>query len=92
MISPETNCLSGSSDAGYARLGKPVNMKHIVLLRNRDDSLDTDLGYRGNIQYLNAENSRVEAGQYCRGSGYTLINGAYAKRNDWRKGWSYGLD
>ena len=54
-------------DDGIELWGGTVNMKHVLLMGNRDDSLDTDLGYRGNIQYLYAEQFRLEAGQYGNG-------------------------
>lgn len=54
-------------DDGIEVWGGTVNMKHILLLGNRDDSFDTDMGYHGNIQYLYAEKFRLEAGQYGNG-------------------------
>jgi len=54
-------------DDGIELWGGTVNMKHILLLGNRDDSFDTDLGYRGKVQYLYAEKFRLEAGQYGNG-------------------------
>lgn len=54
-------------DDGIELWGGTVNMKHVLLLGNRDDSLDTDTGYRGMIQYLYAEKFRLEAGQYGNG-------------------------
>lgn len=50
-------------DDGIEIWGGTVNMKHILLVGNRDDSLDTDLGYNGKIQYLYAEKLSLEASQ-----------------------------
>lgn len=41
-----------SSDDGMEMFGGTVNLKHIILTGNDDDSLDTDNGYRGAIQFL----------------------------------------
>ncbi len=50
-------------DDGIELWGGCVNMKHILLIGNRDDSLDTDMGYNGYIQYLYAEKYFVEASE-----------------------------
>ncbi|MBN2894510.1 MAG: hypothetical protein JXK05_01275 [Campylobacterales bacterium] len=50
-------------DDGIEVWGGTVNMKHVVLIGNRDDALDTDLGYQGNIQYLYAETLSLSASQ-----------------------------
>lgn len=54
-------------DDGIELWGGNVNMKHVLLLGNRDDSLDTDLGYNGKIQYLYAEKFATEATQMGNG-------------------------
>jgi len=54
-------------DDGIELWGGNVNMKHILLIGNRDDSLDTDLGYTGKIQYLYAEKFATEATQMGNG-------------------------
>src|SRR5690606_11738904 len=41
-----------SSDDGIEVFGGNVNMKHLVITGAEDDSLDTDVGYQGNIQYV----------------------------------------
>ncbi len=41
-----------NSDDGIEMFGGTVDLKHIVLTGNDDDSLDTDLGWNGNVQYL----------------------------------------
>ncbi|MFA7647301.1 MAG: hypothetical protein WCY15_10060 [Phenylobacterium sp.] len=41
-----------SSDDGMEMFGGTVNLRHIVLTGIDDDSLDTDNGYRGAIQFL----------------------------------------
>ena len=40
-----------NSDDGVEFFGGTVNVKHLVLTGNDDDSIDTDNGYQGNIQY-----------------------------------------
>lgn len=44
--------IHNSSDDGIEIFGGRVNMKHLVLTGNEDDTLDTDVGYKGNIQYV----------------------------------------
>jgi hypothetical protein len=41
-----------SSDDGMEMFGGTVNLKHIILTGNDDDSLDTDNGYSGALQFL----------------------------------------
>ena len=41
-----------NSDDGFEMFGGTVNLKHIVLTGNDDDSLDTDNGWIGSTQYL----------------------------------------
>lgn len=38
-------------DDGVEFFGGTVNLKHVVLIGNEDDNLDTDQGYNGHIQY-----------------------------------------
>ncbi|NQY38882.1 MAG: hypothetical protein HRT80_02155 [Henriciella sp.] len=40
-----------NSDDGVEFFGGTVNVKYLVLTGNDDDSVDTDTGYQGNIQY-----------------------------------------
>jgi hypothetical protein len=40
------------SDDGIEMYGGTVNMKHLVLTNNLDDTIDWDEGYQGNIQYV----------------------------------------
>jgi hypothetical protein len=40
-----------NSDDGVEFFGGGVNIKHLVLTGNEDDSIDTDNGYSGHIQY-----------------------------------------
>lgn len=44
-----------NGDDGIEMFGGTVNLKHVVLTNNDDDSLDWDFGYRGKIQYLLAK-------------------------------------
>lgn len=39
-------------DDGIELWGGTVNLKHIVLIGNGDDNIDTDHGYRGKMQYV----------------------------------------
>ncbi len=39
-------------DDGIELWGGTVNLKHIVLIGNGDDNIDTDHGYQGNMQYV----------------------------------------
>jgi hypothetical protein len=44
--------IHNSSDDGIEIFGGRVNAKHIVITGADDDGLDTDLGYRGTIQFV----------------------------------------
>lgn len=44
--------IHNSRDDGVELFGGTVNMKNLVLTGNADDSLDTDTGYRGSVQYV----------------------------------------
>jgi len=54
--------IHNSSDDGMEFFGGTVNLKHLVLTGNSDDSLDTDNGYRGSMQYVFG--ARHDAGGY----------------------------
>ena len=41
-----------SSDDGIEVFGGRVNMKYLVLTGNEDDNLDTDVGYKGFVQFV----------------------------------------
>ncbi|WP_133162330.1 hypothetical protein [Hyphococcus luteus] len=41
-----------NSDDGMEMFGGTVNLKHIILTGNDDDSLDTDNGWQGNVQFI----------------------------------------
>ncbi len=41
-----------SADDGIEMFGGTVNMKHVVLTGNEDDSLDWDMGYVGKVQFM----------------------------------------
>ena len=44
--------INDNSDDGIEFYGGAVNVKHIVLTNNLDDSVDWDEGYTGNLQYV----------------------------------------
>ena len=44
-----------NADDGVEFFGGTVNVKHLVLTNNEDDSLDWDMGFKGKIQYLIAK-------------------------------------
>ncbi len=48
-------------DDGIESWGGNVNMKHLVLIGNGDDNLDFDHGYRGNVQYVYIEQTKMES-------------------------------
>jgi hypothetical protein len=54
--------IHNSSDDGMEFFGGTVNAKHLVLTGNADDSLDTDNGYRGAMQFVLA--ARHDASGY----------------------------
>lgn len=41
-----------SSDDGIEAFGGNVHFKHLVLTGNEDDNFDSDVGYRGTVQYV----------------------------------------
>ncbi len=41
-----------NADDGVEFFGGTVNAKYVVLTANKDDSVDWDNGYRGNLQYV----------------------------------------
>ncbi len=59
--------IHNSSDDGIEAFGGTVNMDHLVLTGNADDSLDTDNGYRGAVQFVYA--ARHDANGYDGDSG-----------------------
>lgn len=46
-----------NADDGVEFFGGTVNVKHLVVTNNDDDSVDWDFGYRGKIQYLLSKQS-----------------------------------
>ncbi len=44
--------IHNSSDDGIEVFGGRTNMRYLVLTGNEDDNLDTDVGYKGNIQFV----------------------------------------
>ena len=44
--------VNSNSDDGIEFFGGTVNMKHVVLTNNLDDSVDWDEGFQGNLQYV----------------------------------------
>lgn len=50
-----------NADDGIEMFGGTVDLKHIVLTGNDDESLDTDNGWTGNVQYL-VINQRADGG------------------------------
>ncbi|MDT0498307.1 hypothetical protein RM530_13165 [Algiphilus sp. W345] len=44
--------VNSNSDDGIEFFGGTVNMKHVVLTNNLDDSVDWDEGFSGNLQYV----------------------------------------
>lgn len=60
--------IHGNKDDAIEMYGGTVNMKHLVLTNNLDDTIDWDEGYQGNIQYAivrqagaNTDGNAVEA-------------------------------
>jgi len=46
-----------NADDGVEFFGGTVNVKHLVVTNNDDDSVDWDMGFRGKIQYLLSKQS-----------------------------------
>ena len=51
-----------SGDDGIEIFGGTVNMKHVVLTGNLDDSLDCDSGWQGNVQFLVIKQTSITGG------------------------------
>ena len=70
-----------NSDDGVEFFGGNVNVRHLVLTGNDDDSIDTDNGYQGSIQYAlvtqreNGGDNILEASSA--GNGVTPLSNAY---------------
>ncbi|GHE87763.1 hypothetical protein [Thalassotalea profundi] len=47
-----------NADDGVEFFGGAVNVKHLVLTANKDDSIDWDNGYKGNIQHIYIEHAK----------------------------------
>lgn len=47
-----------NADDGVEFFGGAVNVKHLVLTGNQDDSVDWDNGYRGNLQHIYIEHAK----------------------------------
>jgi hypothetical protein len=52
----------GNKDDAIEMYGGTVNMKHLVLTNNLDDTVDWDEGYQGNIQYVLVKQSAASDG------------------------------
>ena len=60
------------TDDGFEMFGGTVNMRYIVATGNNDDSIDTDFGYTGNIQYAYV---KLDAGAVQDSNGIESDNG-----------------
>ncbi|XQW84047.1 hypothetical protein ACOYR1_12970 [Thalassotalea piscium] len=47
-----------NADDGVEFFGGAVNVKHLVLTANKDDSVDWDNGFRGNLQHIYIEHAK----------------------------------
>ncbi len=61
------------TDDGFEMFGGTVNLRYIVATGNNDDSLDTDFGYSGNIQYAYV---KLDSGAVTDSQGIESDNGA----------------
>jgi hypothetical protein len=60
------------TDDGFEMFGGNVNLRYIVATGNNDDSLDTDFGYVGNIQYAYV---KMDEGSVADSNGIESDNG-----------------
>ncbi len=58
--------IHSNADDGVEFFGGAVNLKHLVLTANRDDSVDWDNGFRGKLQHVYIEHAK-NAGEANRG-------------------------
>ena len=65
--------IHNSRDDGVEVFGGTVNMKRLVLTGNADDSLDTDIGYRGSVQYVVAVRRTTPAVAGDTAGGQTIL-------------------
>ncbi|MCX7738602.1 MAG: hypothetical protein N2Z80_04215 [Hydrogenothermaceae bacterium] len=50
-----------NADDGVEWFGGTANAKYLVLIGNEDDNIDTDQGYRGNVQYVYIRQTKVSS-------------------------------
>jgi len=70
-----------SADDGIECFGGTVQMKHIVLSNNDDDSLDWDFGFNGKIQYLLAKQADDSADNGVEGDNFKSPMNAQPRSN-----------
>lgn len=62
------------ADDGVEMFGGTANLKHIVVTQADDDSLDYDLGYRGKVQFLVAQQNSTVGNRGIEASGNSSNN------------------
>jgi hypothetical protein len=67
------------TDDGFEMFGGTVNLRYIVATGNNDDSLDTDFGYSGNIQYAYV---KLDSGSVADSNGIESDNGGQTSNLD----------
>lgn len=73
-----------NSDDGVEFFGGTVNVKHLVLTGNDDDSIDTDTGYQGNIQYAVIRQRETSGDNLFEASSTTGPGASLAERSNYR--------
>ena len=67
------------TDDGFEMFGGSVNLRYIVATGNNDDSLDTDFGYTGNIQFAYV---KLDGGAVSDSNGIESDNGGQSSNLD----------
>ena len=73
-----------NSDDGVEFFGGTVNVKYLVLTGNDDDSIDTDTGYQGNIQFAVIRQRATSGDNLFEASSTTGPGAALAERSNYK--------
>lgn len=74
--------VSYSGDDAYEWFGGSVNAKYLVAYKNLDDDMDTDFGYRGNVQFVVVLRDPAVADEAGDSNGFESDNDASGSSNE----------
>ena len=76
--------MHNNSDDGVEFFGGNVNVKYLVLTGNDDDSVDTDTGYQGNIQFAVIRQREISGDNLFEASSTTGPSVPLAERSNYK--------